>query len=490
MRKAITLLTLLGLAVACSSTSVTNNNGDIVGAGTSSVGSDKAGTGGHSNPQGVGGVGVVGGSSSAGGATAKGGTYSVAGSSTNSAGAGTGGASGTIPSTGGSVGVGGNSAMGGTSAATGGLGQVGGASATTGGKLTVTSLTGGAPGNGGTVTTGGASTATGANSSTGGAALGGAATGGKSSTGGAATGGAPANPCASLACVHGTCVATGSTAACQCSTGYSGTLCDTNPNDCAGVTCSSHGTCVDGLATYTCNCNTGYTGTLCQTNPNDCAGVTCSGHGSCVDGLGTYTCTCNAGFSGTACGTAVPPTITQQPQDATVCQGANGTFTVTASGSGTLSYQWNQLVSGGTSNVAAGSFLSLPTTSGTPPYVNSYYVVVTDSSNGATAQSRTTNLTVNPIPIPVRIDLWGQTTDHTWAQLNSLEADGSCYNAVTYRYSGDYGSTWSAWENDGFCYFWPYVGPLGAASGAIVVQAYQTNSYGCNSAITQGAYTY
>ena len=133
--------------------------------------------------------------------------------------------------------------------------------------------------------------------------------------------------------------------------------------------------------------------------------------------------------------------------------------------------------------------MSVPTTTGTPPYSNSYYVVVTDS-NGAIAQSNTVTLTVNPNPPPVRIDQWGQTTDHVWAELNSLDDDGSCSLTITYRYSSDYGNTWSAWENDNYCYFWPYIGPLGYPSGAIAVQAYVTNGYGCNSAVVQGAYTF
>jgi len=185
----------------------------------------------------------------------------------------------------------------------------------------------------------------------------------------------------------------------------------------------------------------------------------------------------------------VPPTITQAPQDATVCLGANATFTVAASGSGTLTYQWKQLVSGSLYNLGTGTSLPLSTAPGpgspTPPYTNTYYVVVTDSANAATSQAGPVYLSVSPNPSQVEIQLWGQTSDHVWAQLNSPDQIN-----ITYRYSYDYGSSWSPWENDGYYYFWPYVGPLGYPSGSIEVQAFVVNGYGCQSQVVQGAYTF
>jgi hypothetical protein len=74
--------------------------------------------------------------------------------------------------------------------------------------------------------------------------------------------------------------------------------------------------------------------------------------------------------------------------------------------------------------------------------------------------------------------------------LNSLEPDGSCVLAFIHRYSYDYGNTWSPWQNEGFCYNWPYIGPLGYPSGAIMVQAYVTNGYGCDSQLAGGVYTF
>ena len=90
-----------------------------------------------------------------------------------------------------------------------------------------------------------------------------------------------------------------------------------------------------------------------------------------------------------------------------------------------------------------------------------------------------------PTPAQVQIQQWGRAPTHVWAQLYSSDQ-----LAITYRYSYDYGNTWSPWENDGYYYFWPYVGPLGYPSGAIQVQAFVTNSYNCSSRVVQGAYVF
>ncbi len=47
-------------------------------------------------------------------------------------------------------------------------------------------------------------------------------------------------------------------------------------------------------------------------------------------------------FAQDVCTQSIPPTVTQQPQANTVCVGTTGTFGVTASGPGTLSYQWQK----------------------------------------------------------------------------------------------------------------------------------------------------
>ncbi|EFC49938.1 predicted protein, partial [Naegleria gruberi] len=109
--------------------------------------------------------------------------------------------------------------------------------------------------------------------------------------------------CADINCVHGSC----SEGVCQCETGYTGSLCDqavtsNNTDKCADINCV-HGSCIDGV----CQCETGYTGSLCDqavtsNNTDKCADINCV-HGSCIDGV----CQCETGYTGTLCDQAVDP---------------------------------------------------------------------------------------------------------------------------------------------------------------------------------------
>ncbi|XP_065894910.1 uncharacterized protein [Dysidea avara] len=50
-----------------------------------------------------------------------------------------------------------------------------------------------------------------------------------------------------------------------------------------------------------CNCPTGFVGSACETNINDCDPNPCQNGGSCTDGVGSFTCDCHNGFSGANC---------------------------------------------------------------------------------------------------------------------------------------------------------------------------------------------
>jgi hypothetical protein len=81
-----------------------------------------------------------------------------------------------------------------------------------------------------------------------------------------------------------------------------------------------------------------------------------------------------------------PPTITQQPFAATITQGASHTFSVVASGTAPLSYQWRNAL-----GPIAGATFSTYTTG----VAGTYVVVVTNSVGNAT--SAAAQLTVNPL---------------------------------------------------------------------------------------------
>ena len=92
-------------------------------------------------------------------------------------------------------------------------------------------------------------------------------------------------------------------------------------------------------------------------------------------------------------GTATAPSITTQPVSQTVTAGANVSFTVAASGTAPLSYQWK--LNG--ANVAGGTSATLSLTGVTAGQAGSYTCVVTNVAGSATSSAAT--LTVNPAPV-------------------------------------------------------------------------------------------
>jgi beta-galactosidase len=82
----------------------------------------------------------------------------------------------------------------------------------------------------------------------------------------------------------------------------------------------------------------------------------------------------------------MPPTITTQPQSQTVPQGQPATFTVAASGTPTLNYQWMEngmAISAGTS----ASYTTPPTT---PNDNNTQFAVVVSNSSGSVTSTSAT----------------------------------------------------------------------------------------------------
>jgi len=104
---------------------------------------------------------------------------------------------------------------------------------------------------------------------------------------------------------------------------------------------------------------------------------------------------CVLAFGLTACGgmQGTPPTITTQPQSQTVGAGATATFTVAASGSVPLHYQWMEngmAISGATSASYTTPVLTLADN-------NEQFAVVVSNSSGSVTSS-TATLTVLAVP--------------------------------------------------------------------------------------------
>ncbi|MES2598576.1 MAG: immunoglobulin domain-containing protein [Verrucomicrobiota bacterium] len=118
---------------------------------------------------------------------------------------------------------------------------------------------------------------------------------------------------------------------------------------------------------------------------------------------GSYTCVVSNTFGSRTSDAATlnvvpPPLITKQPVSRTVNEGANVSFSVTATGSN-LSYQWKR----GTTNVGGGDKATLTLAGVGEQDVSSYSVVI---SNGDTeVTSDTVSLTVNLKPVMADLNL-------------------------------------------------------------------------------------
>jgi len=104
--------------------------------------------------------------------------------------------------------------------------------------------------------------------------------------------------------------------------------------------------------------------------------------------LGLQACGGDSGDSSSSSSgstTTSAPSITTQPSSVSVSSGSSATFTVVATGSGTLSYQWykdSTAISGATS-------ASYTVSSASSSDAGSYYVVVTNSAGSTTSSSAT-----------------------------------------------------------------------------------------------------
>jgi len=89
-----------------------------------------------------------------------------------------------------------------------------------------------------------------------------------------------------------------------------------------------------------------------------------------------------------------PAAVTTSPSSTSINSGSNATLSVTASGTGTLSYQWYQ----GTSGTTTSPILNATLASYTTPALTattSYWVKVTNAANTAGVNSATATVTVN-----------------------------------------------------------------------------------------------
>jgi len=168
---------------------------------------------------------------------------------------------------------------------------------------------------------------------------------------------------------------------------------------------------------------------------------------SSLNNLGTVTSAGDASicnFSATASGGGTtPPSVTNQPQSLGVLVGQNATFTVTASGTVPLSYQWQGQASGASSFTdIAGATSSYYTRSAVPLSDNGLQIqcVVTNSAGSATSSAATLTVTAavappppppgSPLPLPQISFPTDLPLSGTLSILNI-----SAYSGVTFQWS-------------------------------------------------------
>uniref|UniRef100_A0A8C6QC67 Delta-like protein n=1 Tax=Nannospalax galili TaxID=1026970 RepID=A0A8C6QC67_NANGA len=101
---------------------------------------------------------------------------------------------------------------------------------------------------------------------------------------------------------HGHCVSQpGGNFSCICDSGFTGTYCHENIDDCLGQPCRNGGTCIDEVDAFRCFCPSGWEGELCDINPNDCLPDPCHSRGRCYDLVNDFYCACDDGWKGKTC---------------------------------------------------------------------------------------------------------------------------------------------------------------------------------------------
>lgn len=139
--------------------------------------------------------------------------------------------------------------------------------------------------------------------------------------------------------------------------------------------------------------------------------------------------------------TTAPATIQSQPTSVGACAGTNATFTVTAGGAGTLTYQWQVSTNGGSSftNITGATAASYTVTNVTAGMNGYIYRVVVDNGFGAVTSG---NATLNLVTAPATPSTVNNATACTGqsAVFSVTNVTGLNYQ---WQVSTDGGTTWT-----------------------------------------------
>merc|ERR1711976_83980 len=90
---------------------------------------------------------------------------------------------------------------------------------------------------------------------------------------------------------------------CICKSGWTGTTCEEDINECNEADfCQNGGVCTNFDGGFSCECADGWTGDNCEIDVDECLENPCQNGGACTNTEGSFICDCETGWTGATCG--------------------------------------------------------------------------------------------------------------------------------------------------------------------------------------------